>query len=329
METHESIKRMFQLYVGKHFTRMGRAIFGKWLRAQQDQVEKEEMLQQCWEASEGEISADTWNEWNRLQEQLGISFKRNGRLGVRWMRYAAVIALFLVTVGGTYWTAVQYTLHQPTVMSEMFVPYGETRELVLPDNSRVWVNAGSTLVYPSDFSQMDSRTVYLTGEASFHVSKNKKKPFIVKTAGLDVQALGTVFTVKSYAGEDFTEATLEEGSVKVSLKEGDNRSYILEPSDQLVYSHADGGVRMNRVDIALYKMARKGYLIFENVSFEQMILTLEKKYGVTFQYNATRYGNDLYNVKFAPDETIENVMEILHQLIGIQYIINEKNVIVK
>lgn len=329
METHESIKRMFQLYVGKHFTRMGRAIFGKWLRAQQDQVEKEEMLQQCWEASEGEISADTWNEWNRLQEQLGISFKRNGRLGVRWMRYAAVIALFLVTVGGTYWTAVQYTLHQPTVMSEMFVPYGETRELVLPDNSRVWVNAGSTLVYPSDFSQMDSRTVYLTGEASFHVSKNKKKPFIVKTAGFDVQALGTVFTVKSYAGEDFTEATLEEGSVKVSLKEGDNRSYILEPSDQLVYSHADGGVRMNRVDIALYKMARKGYLIFENVSFEQMILTLEKKYGVTFQYNATRYGNDLYNVKFAPDETIENVMEILHQLIGIQYIINEKNVIIK
>lgn len=329
METHESIKRIFQLYIGKHFTRMGRAIFGKWLRAQQDQVEKEEMLQQCWEASEGEISADTWNEWNRLQEQLGISFKRNGRLGVRWMRYAAVIALFLVTVGGTYWTAVQYTLHQPTVMSEMFVPYGETRELVLPDNSRVWVNAGSTLVYPSDFSQMDSRTVYLTGEASFHVSKNKKKPFIVKTAGLDVQALGTVFTVKSYAGEDFTEATLEEGSVKVSLKEGDNRSYILEPSDQLVYSHADGGVRMNRVDIALYKMARKGYLIFENVSFEQMILTLEKKYGVTFQYNATRYGNDLYNVKFAPDETIENVMEILHQLIGIQYIINEKNVIVK
>lgn len=329
METHESIKRIFQLYVGKHFTRMGRAIFGKWLRAQQDQVEKEEMLQQCWEASEGEISADTWNEWNRLQEQLGISFKRNGRFGVRWMRYAAVVALFLVTAGGTYWATVQYTLHQPTVMSEMFVPYGETRELVLPDNSRVWVNAGSTLVYPSDFSQMDSRTVYLTGEASFHVSKNKKKPFIVKTAGLDVQALGTVFTVKSYAGEDFTEATLEEGSVKVSLKEGDNRSYILEPSDQLVYSHADGGVRMNRVDIALYKMARKGYLIFENVSFEQMILTLEKKYGVTFQYNATRYGNDLYNVKFAPDETIENVMEILHQLIGIQYIINEKNVIVK
>lgn len=50
---------------------------------------------------------------------------------------------------------------------------------------------------------------------------------------------------------------------------------------------------------------------------------------MTFQYNATRYGDDLYNVKFAPDETIENIMEILHQLIGIQYTINGKNVIVK
>ena len=329
METHESIKRIFQLYIGKHFTRMGRAVFGKWLRAQQDQVEKEEMLQQCWEASEGEISADTWNEWNRLQERMGLSFYRGKRIRMRWMRYAAAIAIFVMTAGGTYWTTRELTLRQSTEMCEMFVPYGKTCELVLPDSSRVWVNTGSTLLYPSDFKQLDSRTVYLTGEASFQVSKNKEKPFIVKTSGLDVQALGTVFTVKSYAGEDYTMATLEEGSVKVSLKEGAEESYVLQPSEQLVFSHTDKSVRMNRVDLSLFRMARKGYLIFEDVTFEQMILTLEKKYGVTFQYNATRYGNDLYNVKFAPDETIENVMEILHQLIGIQYIINEKNVIVK
>lgn len=329
METHESIKRMFQLYVGKHFTRAGRAVFGKWLRAQQNQVEKKDVLHQYWDESAGEISSDTWNEWNRLQEQLGISFKRNGRFGVRWMRYAAAIAIFVMTAGGTYWTTRELTLRQSTEMCEMFVPYGKTCELVLPDSSRVWVNTGSTLLYPSDFKQLDSRTVYLTGEASFQVSKNKEKPFIVKTSGLDVQALGTVFTVKSYAGEDYTMATLEEGSVKVSLKEGAEESYVLQPSEQLVFSHTDKSVRMNRVDLSLFRMARKGYLIFEDVTFEQMILTLEKKYGVTFQYNATRYGTDLYNVKFGPDEKIEDVMEILHQLIGIQYIIKGKSIIVK
>lgn len=245
------------------------------------------------------------------------------------MRYAAAIAIFVMTAGGTYWTTRELTLRQSTEMCEMFVPYGKTCELVLPDSSRVWVNTGSTLLYPSDFKQLDSRTVYLTGEASFQVSKNKEKPFIVKTSGLDVQALGTVFTVKSYAGEDYTMATLEEGSVKVSLKEGAEESYVLQPSEQLVFSHTDKSVRMNRVDLSLFRMARKGYLIFEDVTFEQMILTLEKKYGVTFQYNATRYGTDLYNVKFGPDEKIEDVMEILHQLIGIQYIIKGKSIIVK
>ena len=329
METHESIKECSNCMLESISPGAGRAVFGKWLRAQQNQAEKEDALHQYWDESAGEISSDTWNEWNRLQERMGLSFYRGKRIRMRWMRYAAAIAIFVMTAGGTYWTTRQLTLRQSTEMCETFVPYGETCELVLPDSSRVWVNAGSTLVYPSDFSQMDSRTVYLTGEASFHVSKNKKKPFIVKTAGLDVQALGTVFTVKSYAGEDFTEATLEEGSVKVSLKEGAEESYVLQPSEQLVFSHTDKSVRMNRVDLSLFRMARKGYLIFEDVTFEQMILTLEKKYGVTFQYNATRYGTDLYNVKFGPDEKIEDVMEILHQLIGIQYIINEKNVIVK
>ena len=93
METHESIKRMFQLYVGKHFTRAGRAVFGKWLRAQQNQAEKEDALHQYWDESAGEISSDTWNEWNRLQERMGLSFYRGKRIRMRWMRYAAAIAI--------------------------------------------------------------------------------------------------------------------------------------------------------------------------------------------------------------------------------------------
>lgn len=117
--------------------------------------------------------------------------------------------------------------------------------------------------------------------------------------------------------------------MKVSLKDGRTQSYVLKPGEQLVYSHRDHSVQRNRVDLSLYKMTREGYLIFEDVPFWQLVSTLEKKYGVTFQYNATRYGNDLYHVKFAPDETIEDVMEILYQLMGIQYAIKGNNIIVK
>lgn len=329
MEVHQSIRKIFRLYIGKHFTRVGRAVFGKWLRAEQFHEEKEAVLQEYWLETRAEITSATWHDWNRLRDGMGLMLERKKPVRTEWLKYAAVAALLILTAGGTYWFTNTYTLRSSTEMAEMFVPYGETREIVLPDSSRVWVNAGSTLLYPSDFKKMNSRTVYLTGEASFRVQKNKEKPFIVKTLGLDVQALGTVFTVKSYAGERYTTATLEEGCVKVSLKENSGRSYILKPSEQLIYSHDDYSVRMNQVDLSAYKMLRKGYLIFENVSFQEMVSTLEKKYGVTFQYNATQYGNELYNVKFAPTESIEDVMEILRQLIGIQYIIKEKHIILK
>ena len=329
MEVHQSIRKIFRLYIGKHFTRAGRAVFGKWLRAEQSHEEKEAVLQEYWLETRAEITSATWHDWNRLRDGMGLMLERKKPVRTEWLKYAAVAALLILTAGGTYWFTNTYTLRSSTEMAEMFVPYGETREIVLPDSSRVWVNAGSRLLYPSDFKKMNSRTVYLTGEASFRVQKNKEKPFIVKTLGLDVQALGTVFTVKSYAGERYTTATLEEGCVKVSLKENLGRSYILKPSEQLIYSHDDYSVRMNQVDLSAYKMLRKGYLIFENVSFQEMVSTLEKKYGVTFQYNATQYGNELYNVKFAPTESIEDVMEILRQLIGIQYIIKEKHIILK
>lgn len=329
MEAHESIKKLFQLYVGKNFSKAGKVLFGRWLRAEQNQEIKENLLQQHWETTEGEISADTWKDWNLLQSQLNASLLQKKQIQLVWLKYAAVVTLFLVSVGGTYWTTKQRTLRQSAEMAELFVPYGETREILLPDSSRIWVNAGSTILYPKDFQKMDSRTIYLTGEASFQVYKNKEKPFIVKTSCVDIQALGTIFTVKSYAGEDYTTTTLEEGSVKVSLKDGIAQSYILKPSEQLIYSHENHSVQRNSVDLSLYKMTREGYLIFEDVPFLQLISTLEKKYKVTFQYNATRYGNDLYHVKFAPNETIEDVMEILHQLMGVDYAIKGNNIIVK
>ena len=103
-------------------------------------------------------------------------------------------------------------------MAELFVPYGESRQVILPDGSQVWVDAGSLLVYPKDFTDTETRTVYLTGEASFTVRKNTEKPFIVKTTYLDVQALGTVFTVASYPADSCTSTILGRGECQSGCK---------------------------------------------------------------------------------------------------------------
>lgn len=330
METHSNIKRIIRLYFGKHFSRCGRILFGRWLRSGDIIEEKEKALQELWSQAPSEVTQTTYDDWNSLQKQLTnkSSRKRSLLLSRQWMKYAAVAALMLLTAGTTYWLTIHTKPLQPSEMAELFVPYGKSQELTLPDGSQAWVDAGSLLVYPKDFSKMNTRTVYLTGEASFKVQQNKEQPFIVKTIHLDIEALGTLFRVESYPCGKSTKTTLEEGSVRVDIKGINPSSSILKPNDQLVYSHEDGSVKVQQVDAYLYGMERSGYLIFENVSFDQVIKTLERKYNVSIHYNAQKYTDAYYNVKFAPGESLTDVLNILQQLVGLNYKIKDDTVFI-
>lgn len=200
-------------------------------------------------------------------------------------------------------------------MAEFYVPYGDQQQLILPDGSVVWVNAGSILIYPSEFTA-ETRTVYLSGEACFEVTKNPDQPFIVSTQHLDVQVLGTVFSVDAYPGATETKATLEEGSVQVDMKSADLPSSVLKPNEQLVYSHLTHTVSINMVDAGQVSAWKDGYLIFRNAGFEEVVTALERKYNVTINYSAEKYKGRTYYVKFNPDESIEDALVILKHLIS-------------
>lgn len=321
----DSIYRIFQLYVGKKFSSKGRFLFAQWFCAENDRIQKDECLHQLWNETKGEVTQDTWRDWEKICAQLDRTRHRKSLFGQSWLKYAAVFILSLFVSGQIY----KATVRPDFEMAEVFVPVGENREIVLPDSSRVWMNAGSLLVYPTDFGGLDSRMIYLTGEASFQVKKNKAKPFIVRTSSMDVQALGTIFTVKSYAEDTDASAALEEGCIKVELRDEAKKSYILNPGEQLVYSRTSHTISCNQVDLSVLKKTREGYLVFENASWEQMVPVLERKYGMTFRYDADHFTGGSYNVKFAPDETIQGIMEILRHLIGLEYDICDKCIVVK
>ena len=325
----KNTQHILYTYFGKHFSGAGRSLFGRWLRAGEDAGQKEELLLELWKQSPAEITEDIHADWNKIQRRLYTipSVGKPLPLYRRLMKYAAVAGLMLLVASATYLMTRQAVSPKHIEMAEFFVPYGESRMVTLPDSSKVWVDAGSMLVYPKDFSDVSTRSVYLTGKASFTVRKDPTKPFIVKTTYLDVEALGTVFTVKSYPSDVFTEATLEKGSVRVDIKENDIRSSILKPNQQLVYSHQNGTMQILTVDAGLYGMERDGYLIFDNVSFEQLMEALERKFNVVMQYNTQKYGNQYYNVKFAPDETLEDALGVLQELTGLNYKI-KKNVVI-
>lgn len=322
------VKRFIYTFFGKNNSEEGKRLFGAWIRAEGDEEIKKEALQELWEQSEGISYATTHADWQALKKKMAPASARKVRSMSAWMKYAAVVVLMIVSASVAWW-AKETVPAKGIAMQECFVPYGEGQEVSLGDGTKVWVNAGSLLVYPQHFEETSNRTVYLTGEAHFAVAKNPKKPFIVKTALLDVQALGTSFTVAAYLNEPETRATLEEGSIQVDVRDSGEQPFILVPSEQLVYNHLNGSVDVRHIDLEQFKLGRAGYLIFENVTFEHLINTLERKYGVTVQYNSERYVNERYNVKFAPSETLEEALEVLQELLGVDYTIKENMVYIK
>jgi transmembrane sensor len=144
------------------------------------------------------------------------------------LRYAAVI---LVCVFSTYWITCLTAGGDDNspITQELSVPPGQRAHIILPDGSKVWVNAGSVLSYPSVFGE--ERRVKLSGEAFFEVAKGDI-PFIVSTDKADIRALGTKFNVFSYSKGVLSVALLE-GAVKVYKSNQEQHGVILKPNQLL------------------------------------------------------------------------------------------------
>lgn len=126
MEENNNTKQLMRLYFGKHFSRYGRILFGRWLKADNGKIEKEEILQVFWEKSQPEATASTHSDWETLQRHLSVApvRERSVPLYRQWLKYAAVIALLIMTAGITYWTTDNFKPARHVEMAQIFVPYG-------------------------------------------------------------------------------------------------------------------------------------------------------------------------------------------------------------
>jgi Fe2+-dicitrate sensor, membrane component len=313
--TRGFITNLIQKFFDRDYSKNTQLLFRQWFRLDDNQVEKDEAMQEIWERSpSADVTDRTWEDLARLQELIATeqySFHQSHRLFMQIAKYAAVIVFAVISSVITYYATKSSALQ----FAEFSVPYGECQKMQLPDGSTVWINAGSTLIYPQKFSA-DTRTVYLCGEANFSVMKNPKQPFIVKTKDLDVQALGTKFNVQSYPNMTSTTATLMEGSVKVNAASNTALSYILKPNEQLTYSRSKKNVTIAQVDAEKLTSWRKGYLIFQGATFDDIVSTLERKYNVQINYDADKYRGKSYYGKFNPDESIDQALSVLCQVVN-------------
>lgn len=167
------------------------------------------------------------------------------------------------------------------VFNTIETPRGGQYQIVLPDGTKVWLNAASSLKFPASFSGLASRKVELNGEAYLEVAKDKKHPFIVKTPQQEVEVLGTHFNVNTYSDEDAIKTTLLEGAVLVHL-EG-QKDIRLAPGQQSAIRKASPAT-VSVVDVNEAIAWKKGNFEFNNENVYQIMRKVARWYDVQVIY---------------------------------------------
>lgn len=190
---------------------------------------------------------------------------------------------------------------------ELTTPKGGTYQITLPDGTHVWLNAASTLKYPSHFSSVERR-VELIGEAYFSVATQEGKPFRVINKGQEVVVFGTEFNVTAYADETDIKTTLVEGKVQI-LNVSSGMKMPLLPNQQSVVD--ESGIQIQHVDVRQYVAWKNGYFSFDQTPFEEMMRQLARWYDVDVVYTGS-IPKETFSGEMGRDLTLSAVLKLLN-----------------
>lgn len=200
-------------------------------------------------------------------------------------------------------------------------PTGGQYNIVLADGTKVFLNAVSSIKYPTQFNG-DQRVVELEGEAYFEVAKDKSKPFIVKSDKQTIEVLGTHFNVHAYNNEAAVKTTLLEGSVAVSSK---NQKAILKPGQQSNISD-NAKIAIREVDTEAAIAWKNGRFKFDNADLKSVMKQLERWYGIKVEYRG-----DVSDVRFNGgtfrNKNLSEVLKVL-ELSNIKFKVEGKTITV-
>jgi len=197
-------------------------------------------------------------------------------------------------------------------LNQLIIPYGKTSEVTLSDGTKIFLNAGSRLVYPEYFTGK-VREVFLVGEAFFEVEHNDDQLFIVQTTDLRVKVLGTSFNVSAYPTDKIIETVLTYG--KVRLEQPNSRLFSetveLIPGQLAAFSKTDRTTKIRSVDTENYVLWREGMLKFESTDLSRVVKKLERFYNIRFVYKDPFLGTIKITGKLGLSENREDILENL------------------
>ncbi|MDD4191631.1 MAG: DUF4974 domain-containing protein [Mangrovibacterium sp.] len=221
------------------------------------------------------------------------------------LKYAAVILLFSLT--GYYFAIYQINRENRHAYTVFHIPGAEMGSVVLPDGTKVKLNSSSELKYPLQF--LNSREVFLTGEAFFEVESDPDHPFLVHVDEFTIKVTGTRFNIQSYPDAN-PETTLEEGKIAVINREG-NTLVELKPNENLVYDRNQKRIFVTAVDARQKTDWRTGKIFLKNQTIEEMAKIIERWYKVKVVFDDESIKQVRLTGTILKDKPIEQLLNVL------------------
>ena len=260
-----------------------------------------------------------------IPEQTEVAFPKKTK-ALPWKHYVIsfmkVAAIFVLGFALHFFLNWQKTTHHE-LQHQIHVPTGQHVEIMLADGSKVWLNSGSTLTFPSKFNGK-KRMVELDGEGFFEVKSDKEHPFIVSTSKYQVKAVGTSFNIYDYQDSPQFEAALLNGKVEVTTNAKKSSVVILTPNQRAAL--CQGVLKVKPIENTNNYLWRKGILYF-NEPLLEVFDKLQEYYDVEFQIRNTSLTrkSPYCTGKFRAKDGLEHIIRVLKETNHFDYQIDYEN----
>lgn len=196
------------------------------------------------------------------------------------------------------------------VVLELATPLGGIYQITLPDGTKVWLNAGSSLKYPMSFAK-NERRVSLEGEAFFEVTKDSARPFKVLSKGQEIEVLGTAFNVNAYPDNTVIKTTLVNGKVKLSNHKRYSEAIYLLPGQQSTNSN-NGKIQLANVDTAPFTAWKEGLFYFDETPLSDALQQIGRWYNVEVKYKGEVPQTHFYG-RIKRSKPLRDVLDVLEE----------------
>jgi ferric-dicitrate binding protein FerR (iron transport regulator) len=190
-------------------------------------------------------------------------------------------------------------------------PNGGQYKLTLPDGTNIWLNAASSVRYPTTFTGKE-RSVVITGEAYLEVAKDKVHPFVVHANGTEVRVLGTTFNINAYAEDNILKTTLVEGSVQIKREEGNGQPEMLKPGEQAQVTGNQIAI-VHNADVEQALAWKNGLFNFNGLGLHAVMKQLERWYDIQVKYEGT-VAEIKFHGKMDRGVNLPDILEILTKM---------------